>query len=252
MVSNRYKFSFPHIHFTKIDSTNKYLRENLSNISPLHGFMAISDFQTEGKGQYGRIWESDSQKNILCTTVLDCSFLQIDQIFGLHLIAAISVYELIKKYVNSNIKIKWPNDIYIDDKKCAGILIENVLKSNHLQWSLFGIGINVFQERFNSAEFATSLQLNTTSTLSLQDLIIDLREALLLNYEKLKQGQFQNLLVFYNSVLYKANEEVVFEDKSSQSWIGIVRNVSADGRLNLDKNKCLISINYGDYIWKNF
>jgi biotin-(acetyl-CoA carboxylase) ligase len=96
------------------------------------------------------------------------------------------------------------------------------------------------------------MQLNTTSTLSLQDLIIELREALLLNYEKLKQGQFQNLLVFYNSVLYKANEEVVFEDKSSQSWTGIVRNVSADGRLNLDKNKCLISINYGDYIWKNF
>jgi biotin-(acetyl-CoA carboxylase) ligase len=74
MVSTRYKFSFPHVHFTKIDSTNKYLRENLSNISPLHGFMAISDFQTEGKGQYGRIWESDSQKNILCTTVLRLQF----------------------------------------------------------------------------------------------------------------------------------------------------------------------------------
>lgn len=252
MVSNRYKFSFPHIHFTKIDSTNKYLRENLSNISPLHGFMAISDFQTEGKGQYGRIWESESQKNILCTTVLDCSFLQIDQIFGLHLIAAISVYELIKKYVNSNIKIKWPNDIYIENKKCAGILIENVLKSNRLQWSLFGIGINVFQDQFSSAEFATSVQSNTTSTLSMQDLIIELREALLLNYEKLKQGQFQNLLVFYNSVLYKANEEVIFEDKSSQCWSGIICNVSADGSLNLNKNKCLISINYGDYIWKKF
>jgi biotin-(acetyl-CoA carboxylase) ligase len=85
-----------------------------------------------------------------------------------------------------------------------------------LQWSLFGIGINVFQDRFSSAEFATSVQSNTTSTLSMQDLIIELREALLLNYEKLRQGQFQNLLAFYNSVLYKANEEVVFEDKSSQ------------------------------------
>ena len=173
MVSNRYKFSFPHIHFTKIDSKNKYLRENLSNISPLHGFMAISDFQTEGKGQYGRIWESDSQKNILCTTVLDCSFLQIDQIFGLHLIAAISVYELIKKYVNSNIKIKWPNDIYIDDKKVAGLLLENAIQGNTIKYSIAGIGINVNQQKFN-IDKATSLSNQTNTNYILIDVVNDL------------------------------------------------------------------------------
>ncbi|MBK7466286.1 MAG: biotin--[acetyl-CoA-carboxylase] ligase [Saprospiraceae bacterium] len=243
------KYPFPHICFKQIDSTNKYLLDNLSKISPLHGFMAISDFQTEGRGQYGRTWESESGKNILCSIALDCSFLPLDKIFGLHLIASLSVRDLISKY-SSNVSIKWPNDIYIKDRKVAGILVENTMRKNALQWTVIGTGINVFQDQFSKNLQACCMQKNTNSILELDYLVFELHQQILSNYEKLLMGQFKRLLEEYNECLFRRFQRVNLLDKSSETVTGIVQGVDGEGKMLLQVGDSVFRLNYGDYTWK--
>lgn len=145
----------PLIELSSIDSTNIYA------ISQVHQRMAVSgscyraDFQTQGKGQHGRVWDSESGQNLLCSYVLELKSLNstknwefIDQ-KGLSAAVAIGAKNFFKAHAGDETLIKLPNDIYWRDRKAGGILIENTLRGTEWTWAVIGIGFNINQTQFN-------------------------------------------------------------------------------------------------------
>ena len=107
----------------------------------------MADFQTAGRGQVGNVWESERGKNLTFSLVLYPQALPVNQQFLISQIAALSVKETLDAYTEG-ISIKWPNDIYWQDKKICGMLIENDLSGHNLLRSIIGIGINLNQTIF--------------------------------------------------------------------------------------------------------
>lgn len=144
----------------EIKSTNSELmRRSQEGESYPHLFTLCTFRQTAGRGQRGNGWESEPDKNISFTTVLDSSLLPVTRLWRLSMLCALAVAEALRSY-GLEASIKWPNDIYVGDLKICGILIENVLQGSTIRCSLAGIGVNVNQETFvSNAPNPTSMKL---------------------------------------------------------------------------------------------
>jgi BirA family biotin operon repressor/biotin-[acetyl-CoA-carboxylase] ligase len=132
----------------QIQSTNAFLWEMLRKERLQEGFVVYTDFQTAGKGQIGNSWESEARKNLLFSMVLYPQKIPLDQLFLLSQFVSLGIKKALDKYVEG-ISVKWPNDIYWNEKKICGILIENSLQANKVR-TVIGIGLNVNQEIFLS------------------------------------------------------------------------------------------------------
>jgi BirA family biotin operon repressor/biotin-[acetyl-CoA-carboxylase] ligase len=145
----------PLIELSSVDSTNIYA------ISQVHERMAVSgscyraDFQTQGKGQHGRVWTSEPGQNLLCSYVLELKSLNPtrnwcpDDQKGLSAAVAIGAKTFFQSHAGEETLIKLPNDIYWRDRKAGGILIENTLRGAEWTWTVIGIGFNINQTAFN-------------------------------------------------------------------------------------------------------
>ena len=137
-----------HYHLSEIDSTNNYALNLLSKSTPAEGTTISADFQTHGRGQYGRDWLSESTKNLLSSIILYPDFLPANEQFSLSKAVSLAVRNCINSFLPSKeIRIKWPNDIYCDDKKIAGILIQNLLTGNKINVSVIGIFNGAFSRK---------------------------------------------------------------------------------------------------------
>ncbi len=144
-------FPVPLIVLAETDSTNNHLTQ-LCNESqpPVREFTTlITERQTAGKGQRGNSWESEESKNITFSFVLYPTFVEARRQFILSQIVSLSIKEELDEWTDG-ISIKWPNDIYRNEKKICGILIENDLSGSHIGRSIAGIGVNINQEVFRS------------------------------------------------------------------------------------------------------
>jgi BirA family biotin operon repressor/biotin-[acetyl-CoA-carboxylase] ligase len=141
-----------------IDSTNSYAMQKVQEKLAEHGTVYFAQHQTSGKGTRGKGWEAKSGENITISMVIDVKFLAIHQQFFFSAAIALAVFDFFFKYAGEGCSIKWPNDIYFNDSKAAGILIENSIQGNQWQWAIVGIGININQTDFgNDAPNAISL-----------------------------------------------------------------------------------------------
>ena len=125
------------------NSTNSLMKEMLAKGEwPEGEYFVYAGYQTAGRGQTGNSWESEADKNLLCSILLppdkDLYFLNI------------AVGVAILRVIGEDFTIKWPNDIYYGDKKVAGILVENAILGNEVKYSIAGIGLNVNQTTFIS------------------------------------------------------------------------------------------------------
>ena len=134
-------------------STSSLLRETYDDSLP-HLFTIRTDFQTAGRGQAGNSWESEKGKNLLFSTLLRYPEVEAADQWRLSMLVAIAVREAIASILSplasrlSPITIKWPNDIYYNDQKLVGILIENTLSGRHIAYTIAGVGINVNQTQW--------------------------------------------------------------------------------------------------------
>lgn len=136
-------------HFKEIDSTSTYLKENYLKFDNLT--FVSSDFQKNGHGRNNRKWISNSKENLLFSVLIKDKEL-IKRYSSISLSTAVCVYKMLLEMDIKNIKIKWPNDVFVNDKKIAGILLESVSFGNEIEAIILGIGINV-----NSLEFENDL-----------------------------------------------------------------------------------------------
>ena len=145
----------PIIELYTIDSTNIYAMAQIKAGLAKTGSCFRADYQTHGKGQHGRVWESSKGQNILCSYILELKKLDAlkkwtptDQI-GFSAAIALGIRAFFDAHTNGDTKIKRPNDIYWRDRKAGGILIENLLKGTEWTWAVVGIGININQTVFS-------------------------------------------------------------------------------------------------------
>lgn len=132
------------IHFKEIDSTNTYLKENYPVLDNLT--FVSADYQTKGRGRTGRIWDAMANNNLLFSVLIKDEEL-INKFKSISVISAYSIIEVLKELGINNATIKWPNDVYINDEKVCGILLEGVT-TDKFECVIIGIGLNVNQKEF--------------------------------------------------------------------------------------------------------
>ena len=146
----------PLIELSEIDSTNMYAMEQIHAQKALSGSVYQTDFQTNGKGQHGRIWESHRGENLLCTYVLELNALKQgknwvpSEQLGLSAAVALGTQAFFMEFAGEETKIKKPNDLYWRDRKAGGILIENIVRGTDWTWTVIGIGLNINQTQFSN------------------------------------------------------------------------------------------------------
>ena len=132
-----------------VDSTNNYLKNELSKSAPLpSGTVILAEHQYAGRGQVNNIWFSEPGKNLTFSILLDPSFLSPDTQFLLNKAVSIAINESLTEIIGSGVKIKWPNDIYVNNSKLGGVLIENIIQGTKWKHAIVGIGININQTEF--------------------------------------------------------------------------------------------------------
>lgn len=131
-------------------STSTLLRELYSEHLP-HLYTIRTDFQTAGRGQAGNTWESEEGKNLLFSALLRYDNIRATEQWRLSMLVPLALWDVLAKYLPADrLTIKWPNDIYYDNQKLVGILIENALAGQYIGHSIAGIGLNINQVQWIS------------------------------------------------------------------------------------------------------
>lgn len=192
------------------DSSNNYAIAQALNGSAAHGAAFFARHQTAGKGQRGRIWNDEAQKNIALSVLLNMAVMQVQQPFTLIAAAGLAAYDLISKYALDETKIKWANDIYWRDRKAVGILIENRFAGQKWQWAVAGMGVNVNQTQFDEAlqKKAVSLKQITGKDFDCIALAKELCGFLEQRLVQLEKEGAASILQPYNNNLYKRDQSV--------------------------------------------
>lgn len=226
----------------RIPSTNEYLKEELSKSTPLtEGTVIMAVDQHAGRGQKGTAWQSEPGKNLTFSMLLTPTFLDPKHQFALTAAISLAVVRWLESVLDIDVKVKWPNDIYIADRKIGGILIENILKGKLWKSAIVGIGINVNQVLFPDAirEHTTSVKQILHRDCRIPELLTDLCKQLEQEYFSLKTGRFERLLADYELRLYRLGELHSFL-VDGVKVAGVLKGVTETGRLQIDFNGHLV------------
>lgn len=237
------------IRLKEIDSTNRFLRE-LKDEQEDEMVVAVADFQTAGKGQGSHTWESEAGKNLLFSIKVHPRWVPVRQQFLLSMAGAIAIKEALETYVDG-ITLKWPNDVYWNDKKISGTLIETSIDSKGIKTCIFGIGINVNQEAFHSdAPNPVSLRQILGHEVDKDELLQKVIEGFRRCYELLRRADYMDVSGIYHLSLYRRKGFHRYEDADGD-FEGAFVEVEDDGHLILhDKQGVIRSYSFGEVKFK--
>ncbi|MGW8121239.1 biotin--[acetyl-CoA-carboxylase] ligase [Roseivirga echinicomitans] len=223
-------------------STNDIALQILKKPDTHEGLVVITDHQTAGRGQRGNDWKSGLGTNLTLSIVLKPSFLQASDQFYFNMVASLAVLRMLNKCAEGeDIKVKWPNDVLLKEKKVAGILIENTLQRSAIQWSVMGIGVNVNQQDLGIGK-ATSLFTVTNVVYELPVLFELLIESLEYYYLKLKFGKRDELKSEYLQHLFGFHEFRKY--RGEHLFDGKIIDVAESGRLVMETNRGIQSFDF--------
>lgn len=214
-------------------STNTYARQLIESARPDNGTVITSAFQYSGRGQGNHKWESESGKNLLCSYIFYPE-IPVNQIFLLNKMIACAVHQCLEKLIGNNkgLKIKWPNDILIQNRKIAGLLIETGIKGEELSYCIAGIGINVNQEIFRTFHpEAVSIKMLTGKHTDL-DLVLGTLNKSLSYYNEVLINHSEEIYEYFHRHLYLLDQLSDFMVEGNRISATIIR-ADNDGYLNL-------------------
>ncbi|MFV0248419.1 MAG: biotin--[acetyl-CoA-carboxylase] ligase [Tenacibaculum sp.] len=222
------------IKLNAIDSTNLFLKKMAENSLLENYTTVLADEQNFGTGQRNTKWVSERGKNLICSV-----FVKLKQLYAcnqryLNFAVSISIYELLSELGLPKLTVKWPNDILTAGIKLCGILVENKIKGNKIQWSVIGIGLNVNQSFKDIIDFeATSIKDVLKKEFDLSQILSNLLIKLRVNISYLSDNEFEILEQKYLNVLYKKNITTVFKTKHEVLFEGKIIGVSKEGKLQI-------------------
>ncbi|WAC41484.1 biotin--[acetyl-CoA-carboxylase] ligase [Pedobacter sp. SL55] len=223
------------IKLSAVDSTNNYLKNLTSNSEPLpEGTVIMAEHQFAGRGQLGNVWYAEPGKNLTFSLLLRPSFIAIEQQFVLNMLVSVALNEVLLKYLPNGLSVKWPNDIFLDDKKIGGILIENVIVGRVIKQSIIGIGLNINQSVFDGElkDRTVSIAQILQQDVNLMALLAEICTQIEQLYLKLRAGRSTSLRDLYVSKLYRLNKLARYSH-NGQIFEGKIEGISAAGLLQI-------------------
>lgn len=233
--------SISRINLPTVDSTNLFVREMLQeeqtgqvvSATALPGFtLVVADDQTRGRGQQGNSWETERGKNLTFSLLCHPDFLLASRQFVLSQCMAVAVREALAQYVDG-VEVKWPNDIYVGERKISGTLIECDLQGKHIANCIIGVGININQTEFRSdAPNPTSLRLLTGEEHDREEVLSSVIRHFLQGYEQLANGQEEEVRQRYMQHLYRRTGMHRYSDVRG-AFMAEIADVEPTGHLHL-------------------
>lgn len=212
--------------FESIDSTSDYLK-NKEDIQEFD--LAIAEIQTKGRGRRGNSWISSKGMALFSFSLKIDKNISMEEYSKLPFVAGISVLKGIRRIEELDLKFKWTNDVYLDDKKLSGILVEKVN-----EFFIIGIGINVNNKELGTAkEVAVSLKNKTGKNYIIEDIIFTVIDEFKKNYKKFCNGEWEYILSEINSRNYLKGK-IVNIVKVNEIINGKVDKIAQDGRLEVE------------------
>ena len=189
----------------------------------------VADYQTAGRGQGTNSWESERGQNLTCSLGFSPEGVKASRQYILSMAIAVALTETLAGLPHP-VSIKWPNDIYVGDKKICGILIENMLKGEYIRHCIIGIGLNVNQKRFVSdAPNPTSMALESGHDFDREEVL----QSLLRHFEQLLAVWDEEAIrKAYRQRLYRKEGMFPYRDKEGDFTASLV-DVEDDGHLVL-------------------
>ncbi|MFY8190880.1 MAG: biotin--[acetyl-CoA-carboxylase] ligase [Bacteroidia bacterium] len=222
------------VYLEQTTSSNDELKLLINSSNVPEGAVVYTQFQSKGRGQMQNSWESDFGSNLLLSIYLKPQFLLAEEQIWLNLVCSLALRDTVATICLEPVFIKWPNDIFIQKKKVAGILIENVLQGNRIRMAIIGIGLNLNQESFAAPQAASIFNFTKTK--------VDPNHARTLLCEKLTHyyalllGNKKDFLWdLYHTHLFAKGEPAVFE-KNGETFIGEILGIDKKGRLHILQN----------------
>ena len=229
-----------HLHFDCIDSTNTYLKKEYRNLDNL-SFVSAS-IQTSGHGRFSREWHAMKDESLLFSYILkDKTF--VENFSYISMITAALIVEYLENKGLNNVSIKWPNDIYVNGKKIAGILLEGEVPN----YIVVGVGLNLLQTSFDYElrHPATSLKLEKfdldITTASEYNVLLNQINDFWANFSG-DWHQFDNFIKNHNYLLKKR----IKLSNISSNIEGIVEDIDSECNLLINNGKEIVKICAGE------
>ena len=213
-------------------STNNYATTLLAANEAGEGCVVWTFRQTRGRGYGKNVWESEPGMNLTFSLVLEPSFLPAARQFLLSQVVSLGVAGFLREHTG-DISVKWPNDIYAVNRKIGGILIENTVMGDHLQWTVAGIGLNVNQSSFPAhLPHAVSLKMLTGREVDLRESLHSLLEHILTWYQMLRTRQYRQIRESYLNGMYGRGRSLTYRS-GERRFTAEVEGVDDYGQLLL-------------------
>ncbi len=237
----------PLIEFDSIDSTNNYAMRLIDVNEAPSGTAILTRTQTAGKGQRGRIWEDEPGSSLLMSLIV-APRTSLPKAFLFSASVALALTDLLRSMNPAwAVRIKWPNDLIVNDKKAGGILIENQIRGQEWLRSVVGLGLNVKQRCFPPHLLAaTSLFLEGKEVGDPWDLVPAIRESMQRRLEGPEPDE--KVLRTYNERLYARGQRRLFWE-GGHRLEGRVMEVNPQGQLALDVDGQRRWFDHGSLTW---
>ncbi|MGR3810079.1 biotin--[acetyl-CoA-carboxylase] ligase [Jiulongibacter sp. NS-SX5] len=227
------------IYLPTCHSTNELASQKIQSEELAEGTIVLTDNQTHGKGQRGNKWYTAPGQNLTFTIVYKPEFLNPQDQFQLNIAVSLGIFKALKPFLGENeLKIKWPNDVYVDSRKMGGMLIESIISGPKIAYSLIGIGLNINQEEFE-VEKACSLTSVLYQKFSRETVLESILEEIEKEYLNLKNGRIAEQKERYLSELFRMEEWHNYR-KEDGVFEGRIKGVTAEGRLLMETRLGLI------------
>ncbi len=218
-----------------VDSTNNEARRRLDNNDELPEIsVIIADEQTSGRGQRGNSWEAEAGKNLLFSIVCHPDFLKASEQFVLSQAMALAVALTVNEVVvTDECRVKWPNDIYIGNKKVSGTLIECDLRGSNIETCIIGTGININQEVFHSdAPNPVSMAQIAGKEFDREAILSQILGRFITIYDVIRQGNADAVRRLYKVWLYRKSGFYKYADANGE-FLAEIADVEKTGHLVL-------------------
>lgn len=229
-----------------LNSTNQML---LDKADRKLGDVCLAEQQTAGRGRLGRAWVSPYARNLYCS--LYWTFEQgLGECMGLSLLVGVACIDALKRAGFDGIKLKWPNDLYYEEKKLGGILIEMAGDIQGPCHGVIGIGLNVSMSEIHGADIGSpwiDLAGLDQGTLSRNQIAAYLLDALMAALHEFKQVGLTSLIARWPDLDYLKDRPVlVHTHGNSRPSHGIARGITAQGAIVLEQKGELVSHHSGE------
>lgn len=231
--------------YDSISSTNDYMQKKAKSKQLCSDDIIWATHQHSGKGQHGRVWSADAGSNLTFSLLINHSYLNIVDQFIFNKTISIAILKYLHT-ISTKFRVKWPNDIYINEKKIVGILIENNVKGKFIKYSTVGIGVNVNQIKFHDKlKNASSIINECNIKMNLYDMLNKIYDSIM-HFMDIMNKNPSSIESIYQNNLYKKGVNSSFMYKN-EIFDGVIKGVDKFGKLNIElDNKNVASFVNGE------